>query len=260
MNRLWCKRAWFGSGCVLLMAAWVMRPAFAEDAAPTSADAQPKHVRVIWHSDPATTATVSWTTAGQGASHQVRLKAHADPQWSTFACQRSEQFGGRLKGRLAPYAHHTHLTDLEPATKYHVVCQSDGQSSREYYFLTAPDDNRPVAILFGGDSRSGIDARQKINRLMARMVAEQTAAGRPEILALAHGGDFIVNGTVLEQWLVWLENHEQTTGPDGRLLPIVPARGNHDMGPLFNQVFAFPKDDENYFAVDLSASGAPRDA
>ena len=89
--------------------------------------------------------------------------------------------------------------------------------------------------------------------MMARMVAEQTAAGRPEILALAHGGDFIVNGPDLGQWLVWLDNHELTTGDDGRLLPLIPTRGNHDMGPIFNQVFDFPTDDENYYALSLGS-------
>lgn len=235
----------------LLVTSVAMLSSCASQAEPTDS-AAPRHVRVIWHSDPATSAIVSWTTTEPGSKHLVKLRAESQEDWTTVECQRNEQFGGELKGQPVPYAHHTTLTDLQPATRYAVICESDGKPSREYYFFTAPDDDRPVSLLFGGDSRSGIEQRKNINRMMARMVAEQQAAGRPPIIALAHGGDYIVNGTVLELWLAWLDNHELTTGDDGQLLPIIPARGNHDMGPIFNQVFAFPERDENYYAVSLS--------
>ncbi len=241
-------RHWPRSLCCiagLLLAALAGTSALADDATP-------RHVRVVWHANPASEAIIAWTTDRAGTSNQVQVRADDQEQWSTFDCQRTEQFDGLLDGREAPYTHLTRLTDLEPATRYHVVCQSDGQASREFNFVTAPEDDRPVALLFGGDSRSGIDARKDINLMMARMVAEQTAAGRPDILALMHGGDFIVDGKRLDQWLEWLDNHELTTGSDGRLLPIIPARGNHDMGPLFNQVFGFPEGDENYYALNLS--------
>ena len=213
----------------------------------------PRHVRVIWHDDPATSAIVSWTTTEPGTKHLVKLRADGQEDWTSIESERNEQFQGELGGDTVPYAHHTTLTDLQPATEYHVVCQTDDHPSREFYFITAPNDDRPISLLFGGDSRSGIDERQNVNRMMARMVAEQQVAERPPILALAHGGDFIRNGTALDQWLAWLDHHELTTGDDGRLLPIIPARGNHDMGPIFNQVFAFPERDENYYAVSLSS-------
>src|SRR5690606_7161899 len=49
--------------------------------------------------------------------------------------------------------HHVLLQDLEPATTYYFVMASDGKVSREYHFVTAPNDDRPVKVLFGGDSR-----------------------------------------------------------------------------------------------------------
>lgn len=213
-------------------------------------DLQPRHVRVVWSVNPATVADLLWTTNQTGESSQVCYRVADQGEWSIVDCDRNEPFNGVA----TPCMHHTRLTGLEPATKYSVVCQTDGQKSREFHFLTAPDDSREVAMLFGGDSRSGVEARQQVNRMMSHMVAEQTAAGRPEILALAHGGDFIVNGTKLDQWLAWLDHHELTTSDSGRLLPLVPARGNHDMGPLFNQVFGFPSRDENYYAVSLSSN------
>ncbi len=48
-----------------------------------------------------------------------------------------------------------------------------------------------------------------------------------------------------------MSDHEVSTGPDGRLLPIIPTRGNHDKGALFNEVFGFPPGDANYYFTDL---------
>jgi len=216
-----------------------------------AADNAPRHVRAVWTRSPATDITISWTTSGAGSDHAVRLRREGEEEWIKIPSQRNEQYAARLDDRPAPYAHHARLAELEPATKYHVVCESDGERTREFYFTTAPDDDRPIALIFGGDSRSGIDARQQMNRMMARMVSEQAAAGRPPIVGLAHGGDFIVDGRRLDQWLQWLSDHELTTADDGRLLPVIPTRGNHDMGPLYDQVFDFPKGDGNYFALDL---------
>lgn len=210
-----------------------------------------RHVRIIWTSDPTTTATVAWTTDQSGDRSRVRIREDANDEWAEFASDRDEQYVGKIEHGKAPYLHVAHLQNLKPGTRYHVICETDNTLSSEYYFVTAPDDDQPFALLYGGDSRSGINERKDINRMMARMVAEQAKAGRPEILALAHGGDYVVNGPQLDLWLAWLTHHELTTGSDGRLVPIIPARGNHDMGLPFNQVFAFPPDDENYYAISF---------
>ncbi|WP_442482621.1 fibronectin type III domain-containing protein [Aeoliella sp. SH292] len=217
-----------------------------------AADTVPRHVRAIWHTDPATSAIVSWTTTDPGKKSQVKLRAEGADDWTTVECQQNDKFDGKLPdGKPVPHFHHTTLTSLKPNTTYRLVCDTDGQASREFTFVTAFAEDQPFAILFGGDSRSGTDTRKDMNRMMARMVEEQTAAGRPDIVALAHGGDYIADGKELVQWLEWLDNHELTTTRDGRLLPIIPTRGNHDGGPIFNQVFAFPDRDENYYAINL---------
>src|SRR5690606_2705771 len=102
------------------------------------------------------------------------------------------------------------------------------------------------SIIFGGDSRSGLRPRRQINRMMARMVRET-----PSILAFAHGGVYIATGTDLGQWSEWMSAHELMVTNDGRLLPIIPTRGNHDRGPIFNEVFDFPEGDANYYGTPL---------
>ena len=228
-----------------------LQAATAQHDQPTSGTT-PRHVRVIWHDDPATTAIVAWTTTEAGTSHQLDYATGDEQDWTTVPCTEHQQFNGRVPEGPTPYVHVVRLKDLPPATKVRLKCTSDEHASREFYFYTAPNDDRPIALLYGGDSRSGWTERQEMNRMMAKMVEEQSAAGRPAILGLAHGGDFVVNGTDLPQWLAWLSHYEQTTGPDGQLLPLVPARGNHDMGYVFDQVFVFPKEDNNYYALNLS--------
>jgi acid phosphatase type 7 len=212
----------------------------------------PIHVRLIWKGDAAREATLSWSTLTAGERHVAQYRAADGDEWKSLECQRSGRHQGKMNKGKRLYYHHARLTGLEPGTRYDVRCESDGKSTDAFYFVTAPAEDVPVAILFGGDSRSGTESRQAMNQMMANMMAEQSAAGRPPLLALAHGGDFMVDGRKLQQWSEWLDDHQLTTGPDGRLLPIIPTRGNHDIGPLIDEVFDFPLLDGNYYTTDLS--------
>lgn len=215
-----------------------------------ASEGAPVQWRVIWHEDPATRATVSWNTSTPGTVHRVFLREDGAEETQTV----NATLNGRYSGSgLELYYHHTRLTGLKPVTKYHVEIESDGIRSPAMYFVTAPDKDVPIAILYGADSRSGLKERRQMNAMIARMVKESYAPNRIPILAFAHGGDYIVNGTDLRLWSTWMTDHELTVGDDGRLLPIIPARGNHDRGQLFNEVFAFPPDDENYYALNLSS-------
>ncbi|MCA9232594.1 MAG: metallophosphoesterase family protein [Planctomycetales bacterium] len=211
--------------------------------------AQPVQWRLIWKEDPARTATLSWNTSAAGTSHQVHLREEGTDEAMLVAAQRNGRYTGESPEL---YYHHTELTNLKPGTVYHVVLESDGTKSPEMFFVTAPAEDVPVSIMFGADSRSGLEERRQMNAMLASMVAESYQAGRVPILALAHGGDYIRSGTQLDQWSVWMTDHELTVGPDGRLLPIIPARGNHDMGEPFNEVFAFPAQEQtNYYALNI---------
>ena len=69
------------------------------------------------------------------------------------------------------------------------------------------------------------------------MQMAETVENNPRIICLAHGGDYIVDGRNWNQWRLWLSQHELTTGKDGRVLPVIPTRGNHDPGPIYQEVF-----------------------
>jgi len=211
---------------------------------------KPAQWRLIWTSDPATSATISWSTAKSGSTHSVHFQQKDD---KTIEGVRLAESGRHTGGETELYYHHVRLTGLEPSTAYEIQLKSDDESSPLLYFVTAPATDRSFSILHGGDSRSDQKSRRKVNAKMAQMVAESFANDDPsdDILALAHGGDYIVSGPNMAQWSRWLSDHELTTGADGRLLPVIPARGNHDKGKPFNEIFGFPDDDRNYYAIDI---------
>ena len=210
--------------------------------------AHPAQWRLVWDGDSSNSARLCWNTTVAGELHQVHLRREGDAEETVVAAQNNGKYSSK---QLELYYHHAAFTDLEPATKYHLRIESDGQVSPKMYFTTAPAKDRPIGLLFGSDSRSGWEARREVNAMVARMVEESYQADRVPILALAHGGDFVANGRSLEDWAQWMSDHQETFGKDGRLLPIIPTRGNHDGGRIFNEVFGFPEKHENYYNVDL---------
>ena len=211
---------------------------------------KPAQWRLIWTADPATSATISWSTAKLGSKHVV----HYQRKGNKASQQQCVAESGRYTGKIELYYHHARLTGLEPATPYEIqIASDDDLSPKKMFFVTAPKEDRTFSILHGGDSRSDRKARRRVNEMISKMFSTSHANDQQtdDILAFAHGGDYIASGTNLEQWSAWLSDHELTVAEDGRMLPIIPARGNHDRGPQFNEVFGFPEGDLNYYAINI---------
>ncbi len=212
----------------------------------------PSYVRVIFMEDPAREATVSWVTGAQGTGQKLMLDTEPgggadgayDLSWDQVET-------GPLGGDADPWFHHTVAAGLQPATRYYFVVETDGERTEERWFVTAPGDDAPVTFLYGGDSRSDWPQRRAMNVAMRNLFADDD-----RIFALIHGGDFIDDGFNLTEWIQWLDDHELTTREDGRVLPIVPTRGNHERdGIIFDELFGFPGGqgaENNWFAAKLS--------
>jgi len=217
---------------------------------------EPRHVRVMWLENPREQAMVSWTTDLKGEKHTLYL----DTQSRRGKPERyARKFNPTHHGEYTltradveldvppSHYHHVHLRDLKPGTTYYLTVVSDDEPSREYHFRTAPDEDRPVKMLFAGDSRvKGSEPylhhdRRAVNRRMAGLFEAQ-----PEILGLIHGGDF----AQMAQWRFFdpfFTDYELTTTQDGRLLPIIPARGNHDRDIGFEEAFWWPGQAGRYY-------------
>lgn len=238
------RRAAYVALPVLLM----ILPAIA--CAQSLSGSEPGHLRLVWTEDPAHRATLSWSTNSAGSTHEVYFDTQPrGGDLSAYAHKVSASSNGAYSGTSANY-HHAQLTGLAPSTTYHFVVVSDGRASPERHFISAPADDREFRLLFGGDSRTGLSDRKKMNQLMARLADED-----PGIIALAHGGDYNDSSTSWSEWNGWLADHALTFTSSGRVLPIIPTRGNHEGdGVLFNQVFGKPGGSANYYVTQLGAN------
>lgn len=226
----------------------------------------PIHVRVLFESNPANEAVVAWTTTAEGSSHELYLctqprngnlaaystrlpSIHSHP----YSLRDDEEAAG-----MHSWSHNVFLGDLDPATRYYLTVVSDGKASHEYHFFTAPVEAQEVRLLLVGDSRVGgartspDNNRRKVNALMRRLFEEH-----PSIVAMAHGADY-TNRAYWSELYYWLNDHtEVTTTEAGRLLPIIPARGNHDLDVGFEEMFWWPeRENEFYYTTHLSSDVA----
>lgn len=216
-----------------------------------AAEASPRHIRVIWTERPEQHAIVSWTTMAATSANVVHYDtvSHAEGD-RTYAFSVAASRNGAVtmrgddveEGVPPGWYHHAELEGLRASTDYYVAVESDGVLTEERWFRSAPDDDRPFTLISGGDSRLGGDKPRYAGRtphvdrqaMNARVAAILEA--NPEIIALAHGADW---GTSADwrhlYW--WLEDNEAIRTEDGRLLPFIVTRGNHDDAVGFNENF-----------------------
>jgi hypothetical protein len=197
----------------------------------------PAQWRIIWRGDAAHRATISWTTAAESTTNTLYYDTR-DHGTNTASyhhhiqCQLNGKYETRLGFTKSAFYHHAVLTGLKPNINYYFVMTSDNKASRRLWFKTAPDRGTAFSLLHGGDSRS-----RHLNRCRMNILVANLAKKDPAILAFVHGGDYVMNGNSWNNWSSWLSHYELTTGGNGRVLPIIPVRGNHDDGPIFNQIF-----------------------
>ncbi|MFT4540744.1 MAG: hypothetical protein ACI841_001214 [Planctomycetota bacterium] len=237
----------------LLLSLCALAPFEVEKSAWTElAGCTPSQWRIVWQENPATSATFSWSTRDAGKEHAVHLGKTAEAgrlenYERRVECQRNGAYTTGDTSVNGAHYHHALVEGLEPSTTYYFVLESNKTSSKEMRFTTAPQDDRAFKLLYGGDSRTGIEARQVMNLMMAELAQED-----PDVLAFAHGGDYIFNGRNWPMWSTWLSQQELSTTVDGRVLPIVPVRGNHDVGPLYDEIFDSPGGGgKNYYVTQL---------
>lgn len=224
-----------------------------------AADSTPTQFRLVWGEDPMHEATVSWSTTDSAGPHVLHYGLEpggGDP--AAYAQEVTANDGEYTRGLLGflderGYYHHGRLQGLQPATRYYFVVVSNGVVSREFHFDTAPADDRTFKLLYGGDSRSDRSKRRDVNDRIRALVEND-----PRILGFAHGGDYIMSGLSWRQWSDWLDDHQHTITEDGKLLPLIVARGNHEAdGELYDEVFDSPGENEdNYYTTYLGSQAA----
>ncbi|MFO0565349.1 MAG: metallophosphoesterase family protein [Polyangiaceae bacterium] len=210
-------------------------PALAAALLAPAALAAPKFLRLSYTDATATSMTVTWNTTANVAG-EVQFGTSSGTYSKTVTATKLQANAG------LGYIHEATLTGLSPGTKYFYIAgaAADGFSA-ESSFATGPTesstcgnfkfaflaDNRPDPIFGGGDNWP--------------QIMGQAGAHKPAFIL--NGGDLVIDGDKIDQWLALLG----WTEPVAKSIPFMPAMGNHDTGPgsgdtaNYNQIFALPR-------------------
>jgi hypothetical protein len=223
--------------------------------ATASAVEPPFHTYLTWQGDTSTTITVNFHTEealeNSTVYYDTKSRDGKARHYDLKATGSSHQLDGLRDER---YIHVVELTGLEPGETYYFVAGGWTSISRrfatkwrevteELSFRTIPNDGSPIRFVTGGDMGIGKLARA----LLAR-------AGEKDPMFGLIGGDLAyVNGDLNEfaKWDRWLRNWSSNMiAPDGRLIPMVLAVGNHEVDGAFGQPLEKARFYISYFAQE----------
>lgn len=193
---------------------------FSGALAQTTGTGAPLGLLLTWQSDPLTTMTIDWHTAGGTGTAAIapalEFRPVGEASWRTASSPETRPFPH--SDRLI---HRVELTELQPGATYEFRVSEGG---RVYRFRTMPADlARPLRFAVGGDVRHSQDMMERTNRAL-----------------LPYDPDFIVWGGDLayddgrpdrvERWYEFLDAIKRTlVTPEGRVIPVLAAIGNHEV-------------------------------
>ncbi|WP_299443644.1 fibronectin type III domain-containing protein [uncultured Aquimarina sp.] len=183
--------------------------------------------RLTWRTDPSTTMVIGWNQV-RGTNPVVHYgTTDFGSSSSSYPLSKTVDRTVSSKGMNNNYAR---LTGLQPDTAYYFVIRDSEGVSERYWFKTAPNDpTTRLSIVAGGDSRNNRTPRQNANRLVAKI--------RPHVVLF--GGD-MTSSSNSSQWQNWFNDWQLTIGSDGRMIPVVAARGNHESSNDIRDLFDIP--------------------
>lgn len=189
--------------------------------------------RLVITDDPATTITIGWDqTSG---ANPIVYYGTTDYN-NNFTNYPNNKAVERVIDYKSMNNNFVKLTGLTPNTAYYFVINDSEGTSERFWFKTAPDTNIPMSFIAGGDSRNNIVPRQNANLLVSKL--------KPT--AVFFGGD-MTSGDSGAEWIEWFNHWQLTTSADGRMIPIVPTRGNHEDSNLsIYNLFDTPSEDVYY--------------
>lgn len=200
----------WGRGRLPLLLSFVLLLSFA-----VHLSAKNRRYRCIWNNDPATTMTIGWEQySGSGAMVYFDVTDHGRNA-GAYAYRQKVNYSVSFRDMNNQFAR---LKNLQSNTKYYFIIVDNQGVSQRFWFRTAP--NTPferLSIIAGGDSRNHRTARQNANKLVAKL--------RPHCVFF--GGDMTSRDNS-KQWQGWFDDWQLTHTSDGQMIPIVPARGNHE--------------------------------
>ncbi len=187
-------------------------------------------VYLTWQRDPSTTMTVNYHSAEGDVPSVVYYDtvSHAGKAPAAYAHQAVGRAHRIAKLAASPVIHWVELTGLTPGAAYYFV--TGHPEATEYRFRTIPDDGRALRFVVGGD--------MGISPATVPPLLIQAARQDPHFAVI--GGDVAyANGRLsapaVRRWNAWLANWQvHMVTPDGYLIPMVIAIGNHEVRGMFD--------------------------
>jgi hypothetical protein len=197
--------------------------------------------RCVWRDNPATSMTIAWNQASGDNPTLYYGTTDFDTEISKYRLSKTPMKTVKAKGMTNCFIR---LVNLKPNTKYFFVLKDNEEITKRFWFQTAPDNpNERLSILAGGDSRNNKAGRQNANLLVAKL--------RPHCVVF--GGD--MTGLDIDmEWKQWFDDWQLTIPKDGRMTPIIPARGNHEKeNESIVDLFYVPSESV-YYALNLGGN------
>ena len=197
--------------------------------------------RCMWRNDPATTMTIGWNQiSGNSPTLYYDIYEHGSDT-RAYTWSQSPDRTVMAKGMNNQFVR---LRGLQPNTVYYFIIVDSEGVSEPMSFRTAPDHPyERLSIIAGGDSRNHRTGRKNANKLVSKL--------RPHCVMF--GGD-MTGSDKAREWKYWLDDWQYTVGEDGRLTPLIVARGNHEYS---NESIVDIFDVENpkvYYALNLGGN------
>lgn len=180
-----------------------------------TADAKTGRYRLTWRDDPATTMVIGWDQmSGHSGKVYFDVVNHGSVP-DKFAFSKIPENIVSAKGMSN---HFVRLGGLRPNTTYYFLIADNEEISQVFSFRTAPDRSTDrLSIIAGSDSRNHRKARVDANKMVSKL--------RPHVVVF--GGDFTENDSG-QEWVEWFDDWQSTISKDGRMYPVLVARGNHE--------------------------------
>ena len=197
---------------------------------------------LTWVDDPTTSMAISWHTP-------------LDEEGNSLFLQQGEKWK-EATGASAPLnerlIHRVFLNDLQPNTTYAFRFEEEGTV---YQFRTAPGNlEQPLKFVVGGDVYLSTKLFRRMNQTVVRQDPLFAVIGGDIAYAIKTNPFRSESGSV-KRWFSFLEEwSKQMIAKEGRLIPLLPTSGNHDVTPdhyeAFFSLFPMPKK-QFYRALDF---------
>ncbi|HEY2811271.1 MAG TPA: metallophosphoesterase family protein [Rhabdochlamydiaceae bacterium] len=213
------------------------------------------------------TPSILYLTLWKNPAHAMRIHWHTPREEATLLAYRP-------KGEyLWQWKEGSHAHLLQSKVRVHTIELEDLEADTEYEFRLAEEVHRfrtlPFALgegvvrfAVGGDAYFYLDYFQQMNARIAACDPAFVVVGGDIAYTCGWRGSLGLGSSATKRWHTFLKEWRRSmVAPDGRLIPLVPVVGNHDVcastaknpgsESLFYEIFAFPLAGRAFRVLDV---------